>query len=364
MPTNVPATAGRTRRATRLRPDRWLTVAALLVLFGAACSVGDGADEQPDQPDDSADAEEPVLTSWPLTGLALGEDPPERAAFAIKVSNSPEARPHTGIERADLVYEEVTEYGITRFMAFFHSDLPEVVGPIRSARPVDIQILSGFARPGFAHSGARAEVRALLAAAPVVGITEGAPGFFRDDGTYASTPVAPHDLFIRVAEGLEAVTERGAEPLPDLGWRFEEPAPDGADPEADGAEVDIVMSDAFRSGWSYDADAGVYRREQNGVPARVTGDGRIGAANVVVLEVRHYVGESGYPETDVVGSGRAIVLRDGQRYPASWDKPTATSPLRLLTADGSEVFALKPGRTWIHLPEQLPEDAAPADPDD
>lgn len=360
MPTNASATAGRPRRVTRLRLNRWLTVAALLALIGAACSAGDGPDEQPGE---SAEAEGPAMTGWPLTGLPLGEDPPERAAFAIKVSNSPEARPHTGLERADVVYEEVTEYGVTRFMALFHSDLPEVVGPIRSARPVDMQILAGFATPGFAYSGARDEVRALLAAAPVVGITEGAPGFFRDDGTYASTPVAPHDLFIRVAEGFEAVTERGAGPLPDLGWRFEEPVPDGADPEADGAEVDIVMSNAYRSGWSYDADAGVYRREQNGVPARVTGDGRIGAANVVVLEVRHYVGESGYPETDVVGSGPAIVLRDGRRYQASWEKPNATSPLRLLTADGSEVFALKPGRTWIHLPERLPGDGAPTEPD-
>jgi hypothetical protein len=355
MPTHRPSGSPRARRVRTVRTapvSRWLAMTALVVLAGVACTGQGGTDPSAD--------EEPALTTWPLTGIAFDGDPVDRAAFLVKVSNSPEARPQTGLERADVVYEELTEGGVTRFMAVFHSDLPEVVGPIRSARPVDTQILSGFDTPGFAYSGARAEVRALLADTPAAAITEGAPGFFRDDGTYASNPVAPHDLFIRVADGFDAVTERGAAPLSDLGWRFDDQAPDDAPSETEGGAIEIAMSDAFQSAWTYDPETGLYRREQNDAPTLVTGDGRIGADNVVVLEVRHYVGESGYPETDVVGSGDAIVLRDGRRYRASWEKPTATSPLRILTEDGSEVFPLKPGRSWIHLPERLPE--APTDP--
>jgi hypothetical protein len=77
---------------------------------------------------------------------------------------------------------------------------------------------------------------------------------------------------------------------------------------------------------------------------------------VVVLATRHYVGASGYPETDVVTDGaRAVVLRDGQRFEARWRKPSPTAPLELLTADGAP-FPLKPGPTWVHLPpaERLP----------
>jgi hypothetical protein len=356
MPTTTPPIA---RRALTGPFGRTL-VATLLVAFGgAACtSAPDAAD-----PEAGDVAEATLATTWRLTGLPLEGESGERPAFAVKVSNSPEARPQTGLDRADVVYEEVTEGGVTRFMAVFHSDLPEIVGPIRSARPVDTQILEGFNTPGFAYSGARAEVRALLAETAAAGITEGAPGFFRDDGTYASHPFAPHDLFLRMAEGFEAITDRGAVPLSDLGWRFDVQPPAGDASEVDGTVIDIAMSTAFRSGWAYDADAGVYRREQNGMPAQVTGPERIGAANVVVLEVRHYVGASGYPETDVVGDGAAVVLRDGQRYRARWAKPTAGSPLQLLTEDGAEPFALKPGRTWIHLPERMPEGTSPTEPD-
>jgi hypothetical protein len=334
----------------RLRRPHHRVLAAMVLaaVVLVACS------SEPEDADDAA---------WPMTGMPQDGEPVERPAFAIKVSNSPEARPQTGLDRADVVLEELTEGGITRFMAVFHSDLPEVVGPIRSARPVDTQLISGFGTPGFAYSGARDEVRALLANTPAVTITEGAPGFFRDDGTYASHPVAPHDLFLRLADGLAAVTEAGAEPLTDLGWRFDAQAPSAAPDgdgngddsgSGDGSAIEIDMSPSFRSGWTYDEDAGVYRREQNGAPTVVTGPDRIGAANVVVLEVRHYVGGSGYPETDVLGDGPALVLRDGQRFAARWSKPEATSPLQLTTEDGSAPFPLKPGRTWIHLPERLP----------
>jgi hypothetical protein len=293
------------------------------------------------------------LETWPLTGVAVDEVP-ARPALVVKVSNSPEARPQTGLDVADVVLEELTEGGVTRFITVFHSRPPEVVGPVRSARPVDVQVVSGFGRPGFAFSGARPEVRTLVATAAAVPITEGAPGFFRDDGRYASHPFAPHDLFVEYAPALAAVTDRGAEPLGGLGWRFSDEVPEGGAP---GSELEVPMSTAYLTGWIYDAPAGVYRRTQNGADTQVTGPGRIAAANVVVLEVRHYLGASGYPETDVLGGGDALVLRDGQRYAARWEKPTLTSPLRVLGADG-EAFPFARGPTWILLPDRLPPASA------
>jgi hypothetical protein len=289
------------------------------------------------------------LPTAPLTGLPM-EDALERPALLVKVSNSPEARPQTGLDAADVVFEELTEGGVTRFIAVFHSQLPDVVGPVRSARPVDVDVLGGFGRPGFAFSGARPEVRSLLAPAPAATITEGAPGFFRDDGTYASHPVAPHDLFLRVDEGMAAVVAGGAQPLGAIGWRFADDPPPGGTP---GTTVVVPMSPWYPTTWTYDPGAEVYRRAQEDVPSVVTGDGRIGAANVVVLDVRQYVGASGYPETDVLGAGEAVILRDGQRYAARWSKATAGDPLTLLDEDGVP-FELARGPTWILLPDQLP----------
>lgn len=290
---------------------------------------------------------EPVLHQMPLTGVRA-EVLPDRPALIVKVSNSPEARPQTGLDEADVVFEELTEGGVTRFVAVVHSTLPEVIGPIRSARPVDAQLVSGFGIAGVAYSGARPEVRALFAAVPAISITEGAPGFFRDAGTYASHPYAPHDLFLRVEEGLAAVEGGGARPLTDLGWVFSDEPPPGGRP---GVDLEVEMSRAYTTGWSY--DGGSYRRTQDGVPFEVTGTGSVAVANVVVLEVRHYVGASGYPETDVLGTGDATVLRDGRRYDARWTKASPVAPLLLFGADG-EPFPLARGATWILLPDHLP----------
>jgi hypothetical protein len=308
-----------------------------------------GALPPPTVTPEGSEASDGELVEHPLTGVLI-EEVPDRPALIVKVSNSPEARPQTGLDLADVVFEELTEGGVTRFITVLHSQLPEVVGPVRSARPVDLQVVSGFGQPGFASSGARPEVRAALGTAAAVAIVEGAPGFYRDDGRYASHPFAPHDLFLEVATAVDTVEARGAVHLGDLGWRFSDEPPAGGSPAI---ALEVPMSRAYATGWVYDPGADRYRREQNGEVARVTGSGRIGAANVVVLAARHYVGASGYPETDILGGGEALVLRDGRRYEARWDKPTATSPLRILGTDG-EPFPFARGPTWVLLPDELP----------
>jgi hypothetical protein len=296
----------------------------------------------------------------PFTGLPVDPEVLQRPLLVVKIDNSPSARPQSGMEAADIVIEELVEGGVTRFMALFHGELPGTVGPVRSARPVDVDLLSGLGASGFAYSGARAEVEGLLASAPSVRVTEGVDGFFRDD-----VRRAPHNLYLQPESVLAVIARRGARSLLDIGWVFDDVAPDGAltcPPSAagcadPGASVVIEMSRAYRTGWTYDASAGVYRREQNGRPFLTSGPGAIGATNVVVLATRHYVGASGYDETDATTAGApAIVLRDGRRYEARWIKPTPSDLLRILTPTG-EPFPLKPGPTWIHLPprDRMPE---------
>jgi len=345
------------------RPRRALVGFALaMAMLLAACSGGEAAPDEPGNdasvPDrgPSSDSGEDVIDDRPrspFTGLPVDPDVLARALLIVKIENSENARPQSGMDAADIVIEELVEGGITRFMVLFHSDLPAVAGPIRSARPVDIDLLSGLGASGFAYSGARAEVEGLLASTPSIRVVEGVSGFFRDDARRA-----PHNLYLEPAAVLEVVARRGARPLIDIGWAFDEVAPDGAltcPPSATGcadpgASVVVEMSRSFRSGWTYDAAAGVYRRDQNGRPFAATGPGEIGAANVVILATRHYIGASGYDETDATTTGApAIVLRDGRRYAARWEKPTSSDLLRILTVDG-DPFPLKPGATWLHLP--------------
>lgn len=353
-------------------------VAASLVLV--ACSgddepepvpepVAEDEPEEPEEPEVEEEPEEPEDTRprSPFTGQPVDEELLEQPLLIAKIENSPQSRPQTGFDAADIVIEEVVEAGITRFMVLFHSELPDRAGPIRSARPVDTELLGGYGPSGFAYSGARAEVQSMLAGAPTINITEGGAGFERDGSRRA-----PHNLYIRPADTLQGVIDRGAQPLEDIGWVFDDEPPAGesacpppvvaGDTEEDaqdptdcvdpGAFIDIRMSQAYQTQWEYDGDAALYRRFQNGADFLVTGQGRIGAANVVVLETRHYTGASGYPETSVITEERrAVVLRDGNRYEARWSKPTASDPLVILTEDG-EPFPLKPGPTWLHLPSE------------
>lgn len=338
------------------------------VLLGACSGAEDplpvpAEAETVDPEPEPEDEPEPELTArTPLTGVlvedGVGAELADRPLLIVKIENSAAARPQAGLDRADVVFEELTEGGVTRFMALFHSVLPDDVGPVRSARPVDAAVGSGFGEPVFAYSGARGEVQAMLRGSPMIALEEGASGFYR-----APDRRAPHDLFIRPAEVLAAGSERGAGPITAPDWRFAEDAPAGAegcpadatDCDDPGAGVVVPMSHSARAGWTYDAGAGVYRRDQNGEASTVTGTGRIGAANVVVLATRHYqdgccdTNGSPYTETDVVGEDAALYWRDGQRFEGTWRKAGPNDPLELLDAAG-EPFPLKPGATWIHLP--------------
>lgn len=352
---------------TRQAMSRLLAAVLLGALLLTACSNEDEPEipptasapqpEEPDEPDEAEEPDEPeepedTRPFSPFTGERVEQEVHDRPLLMAKVDNHPRARPQTALDAADIVYEEVVEGGLTRFFVLLHSQVPDALGPIRSARPVDTQLMSGYGSSGFAYSGARAEVQAMLSGTPSIRVTEGGPGFYRDRSRRA-----PHNLYVRPPDMLMGIIERGAEALDDVGWVFEDEVPAGAvrcpaaasDCEQPGGQIDIRMSYLSTTGWEYDRPGGVYRRSQNGQPFLVTGDGRIGAANVVVLAARHYIGASGYPETDVTtDDAAAAVLRDGRLYAARWAKSSATDPLRILTP-GGEPFPLKPGPTWLHL---------------
>ncbi|MBW3657648.1 MAG: DUF3048 domain-containing protein [Actinobacteria bacterium] len=345
----------------------------VLVLAAAACSDGSAATPLPpgDGAAPSASSDEGVATTAPapvpgpvapLTGEAV-DDPAvaDRPVLAVKIENTAAARPQAGLDLADIVYEEIVEGGVTRFIALFQSEVPDVVGPVRSARPEDVAILPAYT-PILAYSGARDEVTQMLRASGIVLLTDdGGDAFSRDPGRSRS-----HDLMgdgPRLYEKGDATAVGAATPVfardatPPAGAV----ACDAATPDC-GTAATIRFSGAAVTGWTWDADAGVYRRDQDGEPSRVTGPGRIGAANVVVLGM--HVGQGGccdaagtpFTETTILGDGAAVVLRDGRRYDVRWRKTAAGSHLELLAADGAP-FPLAPGPTWIHL---APADRLPS----
>ncbi|MBW3620345.1 MAG: DUF3048 domain-containing protein [Actinobacteria bacterium] len=344
----------------------------VLAATATACSADSAAQPLPPPSPVAVEASEPTAAETtlpaaghvaPLTGEVV-EDPEVtgRPVLAVKIENTAAARPQAGLDRADIVYEEIVEGGVTRFIALFQSEVPDVVGPVRSARPEDVAILPAY-RPILAYSGARDEVTGMLRSSGIALLTDdGGDGFSRDPGRSRS-----HDLMgdgPRLYEkGADASGVGPATPV----FSHDETPPPGAVTCADtapdcGTAVQVRFSGAAVAGWTYDASAGVYRRDQDGEPSRVTGPGRIGAANVVVLGMQ--VGQGGccdaagtpFTETTIVGEGTAVVLRDGRRYDVRWRKTSAGSHLELLDGAGAP-FPLSPGPTWIHL---APVDRLPA----
>jgi hypothetical protein len=280
--------------------------------------------------------------SAPLTGVEVsGEQLVElerQPAAVVKIPNNAEARPHTGIEQADIVYEQETEGGTTRFAAVFHSQIPEVVGNIRSARFVDVDLVAPYGAV-FVYAGARGEVLEQIETAGLVSVGAGGPGYFT---TTARRP--PHHLYSRLREAIAERPE--ATPPPRAGWAFDpEPPEGGIDIEG---RVRVVMSHIAATSWEYDPEVGVFRRFQNDLPHEVTGPERIGAANVVLLDIEVRERDShNAPVYRLEGEGDALLLRDGRAYEIAWAKAGTTEQLELL--DGIRSATLAPGPTWVML---------------
>lgn len=283
-----------------------------------------------------------------LTGEPVDE-PPLRP-IAVRIDNSPQARPHTGLVEADLIYESPTEAGITRFLALYQTSAPEVVGPARSARLMDVDV-APMHDAALAYSGASIGVQDRLwqRGLPLL-VLEGnaSSAAWRDNSRSA-----PHNLFTSIPALREVADNQGwnrlAENTP---FTFGD-TPDGG---VAGAGVDIP----FASGsveFRFNEETDSYDRIVGGVEARdAVTDEIVSPRNVVVIWAPFFVGDIA-PNTrgevsndvDLYGSGNAWVLRNGERYEVEWRRDEQSDPFRFYDQSSGEEISLAEGKTWINL---------------
>ncbi len=283
------------------------------------------------------------LTGLPATGVEFTADVlgnGDHNAVVIKIDNAPPARPQVGLNRADIVFEEEVEGGITRFAAVFHSQLGPV-GPIRSGRTTDISILTSLGSPSLVYSGANEVFDALLIAQPRVhNFSETRTGGFERNANY------------RFPSNLFSTVDNFAQPMPPPPAQFRYDANADRREWADASSV-LIDWGFTNSGWSWDAEAGKWLRLQNGREHQ-TDDGQVSASNVVVVTVEEI--DTGLadsigtpiPEYVFVGTGPATVFVDGRAREATWTRPTLRHPAGLTAVDGTAI-ALDPGRTWVEV---------------
>lgn len=351
-----------TRTRSRRRAGGAVTAAVTVLLALAACTSGDPAPVDPPEVPDPVTVTptveasrgvvpEPVVpVIWPLTGLTTTEVA-ARPAVAVKIENTTSARPQSGLEQADVVWETIVEFEVSRLIAVFHSQVPAEVGPIRSVRPMDPLVVA----PLFgllAYSGGQPGILAEVRNSGVQSISHdaGAPGMYR-----VGHRSAPHNVYGTVETWLGIADAAHAAPPPQqFAFALRPELATATLAGTPATTLSFVLSGQSRPTWTYDATAGAWMRSEGSTPATVASGARIQATNVVSVVAAHpptgfgAQGGAAVPTYSLVGAGEATVATAGKTITGTWSKAAVDAPLQLFGADGAPLL-LAPGNTWVEL---------------
>jgi len=325
-----------------------VVVALSLVLGG--CAVVDEVDEVDEVAAAAEEAVEADVPRHPLTGFELGGESVSGPSLAVKIDNTSAGRPQVGIAAADLVFEELVEGGVTRYLAVFHTAIPDEVGPVRSGRPQDSDLVASiggvFVFSGVGNSNVREIIRgsgATLVEHDTSGGTPDGAFFFRSD-----RKPAPLNLHIEAANLLESYSSL---PSPVQQFQF---TSDPASASAVLAGVPVTnLSAVFSAGvesiWEWDASSGTYLKFLlNGSPDNDANGQQISATNVIIMSP-NYIDVEGLPSAQIGGnSDQAYIATGGYILAGRFTSTDAKSPLQFTDLDGNPV-ALAPGKTFVLL---------------
>ena len=324
---------------------RYRTAALAVAVTASLVLAGCGDDEKAGDGDDPAAQQVAgggeLAQTWPLTGLGVsGDDSAAQShpVMVVKMDNTPSSAPQVGLDAADLVVEELVEGGSTRLAAFYYSDIPSEVGPVRSMRASDIGIVAPV-DGAMVTSGAAAVTINRIEDAGIDFFAEGDEGFFRDDSRSA-----PYNLMADLGETTKAAaSDDEGRPVDYLPWGEAADLPAGQPARS----IAASFSGGRTTSWTFDGKG--YTNDNSFADP----DAQFPADTVLVLRVE--VGDAGYtdpagnpvPETKLEGSGEAMVFHDGRLVRGTWSKKDLDSPIELSTKAGD--LTVPAGRTWIEL---------------
>ncbi len=286
-----------------------------------------------------------------FTGLA-GEN---KQILVVKIDDTNAAHPQIGVESADVVYVEQVEGGLTRLAAIYTSKLPPLIGPIRSARISDIELLAQFGRVGFAYSGAQSKMRPVIAAANLENLSaeRNPPSIYGKDPDRPG----PVDMILKPDLLLERANENPKIRI-ETATASVFPFGDAPKGETNTAVAKVKWPSAkYELRWDSTNEKWlIYFNEKPNMAA----NGEHLYADTAIIQIVSitpsiYGDKFGEitPFSKTTGSGKAVMLRDGFSYQISWQRNLETDVTTWMSEDGG-VANFKPGRTWIFLTDKAP----------
>jgi hypothetical protein len=282
----------------------------------------------------------------PLTGQIAKGGVPARAALAVKVENLPESRPQTGLNDADIVFEEPVEAGITRFIAIYQCHDAERIEPVRSARMEDPDVVRQFGHALFAHAGGVPKVTERLKPAGLVDLNfiQYAQDYTRD----VARP-APHNLYTSTERLWKSAP--GKKEAPPALFTYDREKPTTA---RQVAWVHLPFSDYSDVYWRWSSQHAEWLRYHGTVPHTLSDGSQVAAKNVVVQVVKVTMSQItdvngvSSPFAHVVGHGKAYVFRNGRMIVGTWSRSGLNDITTYKDKQGN-VIPLMPGNTWVEL---------------
>jgi hypothetical protein len=323
---------------------RSAAVVAAISLLVTSCSRGS---EEAATTSPTPEATQGPATLWPFTQLPGPADAAEKPVLAIKIENDPTVRPQYALDMADLVFEELVEGGMTRFVSIFQSEIPEEAGPIRSGRHVDASLVSPIADYFVFSGAARATLNHFSQVIPasVIISTEGAPGMHRTD--YHRPP---HNLFIYPQELIDS--NKAA--ISKTDGFFVKPTTETAPSGTAITKIAVEFSPATKPNWTWDAATSLWLRDDGKQPHMAISGKQLSATSLIVLRVTEtdagYKGSTGgyVPRSVVTGTGTGYLIIGDTLTEITWTKADDVAQMTLTDAAGNVVHPA-PGKTWVEL---------------
>jgi Protein of unknown function (DUF3048) N-terminal domain/Protein of unknown function (DUF3048) C-terminal domain len=293
---------------------------------------------------------EPDVLRMPLTGVPISDpsEIPQRPAQAVKIDNVEPARPQSGLNEADIVFEEIINDGETRFAAVFQSQSVDTVGPVRSGRHPDIEILEAFDHPLFVWSGGNGGVTYYIERSELVDLSANhTSGYYRRTGRRR-----PWNLYTS-SEAMWSHTPADFHVPPQV---FKYLRPDEPIQNGQPATTINVTMDSTQIRWEYDSDTGLYSRFQDGGPHQTENSGQVTTNNVVLMMCNYLPSpiDADTPDAQTLGSNPVYIFTGGTVRVGSWLRFASTDPYQFFdNFTDLNPIKLQPGRTWVEFPRNI-----------